>query len=319
MKRIKGISLIVLSVTIIVMIIIAGTVILTLTNTNVIDQAESAVQKHNDANEKDILVLAWGEYMASLLSNPTAELKVEGATVTGNNITGWTVSFNSGNKYKVSSKGEIIKDEVQEGSVIDDAKVEAILLRAADELWNNSTVNENIVLELKQELNLKHVNGNKWEDIFYTFIDSTKQNTDGIYNTEIYFYEIDRIYLLSTECDENWNAKHEVKYESKEENKVLYEYAAKLEQIRKELEVAFVGKTVSEMQEKHTDKTLEQYILDNCKSIKTIEFSSYFDDTFISSMTFEYSNMENGFFGDTLHFNTNEEGKYIRVTITAGS
>ncbi len=310
----KGISLIVLIVTIIIMIIIAGAVIISLSEINVIDQAESAVQKHNDANEKDILVLAWGEYMASLLSNPTAELKVEGATVTGDNTSGWTVIFTSGNKYHVSSKGEITKEGVQEGPVIDDTKVEAILVK----LLQGDT-DKGLILELKQELNLEHVNENDILDILYMFSHPTKRDEDGNYNMEIYFYEIDRIYLLSIEYDENENEKYEVKYESKEENKELYEYAAKLEQIRQELEVAFVGKTVSEMQEKYTDRTLEQYILDNCKSIKTIELSSYFDDTLISDMTFEYSNMENEFFGDTLRFNTNEEGKYIRVTIAGGS
>ena len=109
----KGISLIVLIITIIVMIIIAGAVILTLSESNVIDQAESAVQKHNESNEKDMLVLAWGEYMAVSLSNPVADLKVQSATVTGNNTNGWQVTFPSGNKYQVSAKGQITKDGVQ--------------------------------------------------------------------------------------------------------------------------------------------------------------------------------------------------------------
>ena len=44
MKKIKGISLIVTVITIIIMIIVAGAVILTLTNTNIIDQADNATK-----------------------------------------------------------------------------------------------------------------------------------------------------------------------------------------------------------------------------------------------------------------------------------
>ena len=47
MKQKNGISLIVLVVVIIVMLIISGAVIISLTNSNVIDMGEQAVQKHN--------------------------------------------------------------------------------------------------------------------------------------------------------------------------------------------------------------------------------------------------------------------------------
>lgn len=53
----KGISLIVLVITIIVMIIIAGAIIISLSQTNVIDQAETATQKSNDAEAKSLVAL----------------------------------------------------------------------------------------------------------------------------------------------------------------------------------------------------------------------------------------------------------------------
>ena len=59
MKRKSGISLIVLVVTIIVMIIISGAVIITLTATNVIDQAENATAKYNKQQYK---VMIGNEY-----------------------------------------------------------------------------------------------------------------------------------------------------------------------------------------------------------------------------------------------------------------
>lgn len=58
----KGISLIVLIITIIVMIIIAGAIIMSLSNTNIIDLAGNAVDEHNIAVEKEKIMLAIQEY-----------------------------------------------------------------------------------------------------------------------------------------------------------------------------------------------------------------------------------------------------------------
>ena len=65
MKEKKGISLIVLIVTIIVMIIIAGAIIISLTETNVIDQAEVAVEKHNLSELKSASSLAYANWLLS--------------------------------------------------------------------------------------------------------------------------------------------------------------------------------------------------------------------------------------------------------------
>ena len=48
----KGISLIVLVITIIVMIIIAGAIIISLNSTNVLDKADTAVVNSNEAELK---------------------------------------------------------------------------------------------------------------------------------------------------------------------------------------------------------------------------------------------------------------------------
>ena len=65
MKEKKGISLIVLIVTIIVMIIIAGAIILSLTETNIIDQAEVAVEKHNLSEMKSAASMAYADWLAN--------------------------------------------------------------------------------------------------------------------------------------------------------------------------------------------------------------------------------------------------------------
>ena len=59
----KGISLIVLVITIIVMIIIAGAIIITLNNTNVINRSEEAVIASDLANAKAELTLKYSEIM----------------------------------------------------------------------------------------------------------------------------------------------------------------------------------------------------------------------------------------------------------------
>ena len=61
MKQKKGISLIVLIITIIIMIIISGAIILTLTETNIIDQAETAVNKYNETELKQRVGLVFTE------------------------------------------------------------------------------------------------------------------------------------------------------------------------------------------------------------------------------------------------------------------
>ena len=66
MKQRKGISLIVLVITIIIMIIISGAIILTLTETNVIDQAEDATYAYNN---KQYFELIRNEYLMLRVSD----------------------------------------------------------------------------------------------------------------------------------------------------------------------------------------------------------------------------------------------------------
>ena len=61
MQKRRGISLIVLVITIIVMIILAGAIILTLNNSGIIGRASSAVEETNLATAKDVASLAWAE------------------------------------------------------------------------------------------------------------------------------------------------------------------------------------------------------------------------------------------------------------------
>ena len=71
MKRNKGISLIVLVITIIVMIILAGAIILSLNNAGIIGKANQAVDASNEAQIKNIVQVYWAEAYASGLRKKT--------------------------------------------------------------------------------------------------------------------------------------------------------------------------------------------------------------------------------------------------------
>jgi len=57
----KGISLIVLVITIIVMIIIAGAIIISLSQNNIVTQATTARDKANEANARAVIVATWAD------------------------------------------------------------------------------------------------------------------------------------------------------------------------------------------------------------------------------------------------------------------
>ena len=65
MKIKQGISLIVLVITIIVMLILAGAIILTLNNSGIIDRASNAVEETNLATIKELTQMAWADAYAS--------------------------------------------------------------------------------------------------------------------------------------------------------------------------------------------------------------------------------------------------------------
>ena len=65
----KGISLIVLVITIIVMIIIAGAIIISLNSTNVLDKANTAVSVSNEAELKSAVALAYMNSYAEYWDN----------------------------------------------------------------------------------------------------------------------------------------------------------------------------------------------------------------------------------------------------------
>ena len=68
----KGISLIVLVITIIVMIIIAGAIIISLSQNNIVDEATTARDDANLANVRAIVVAAWADSAVSAVDETGA-------------------------------------------------------------------------------------------------------------------------------------------------------------------------------------------------------------------------------------------------------
>ena len=129
-KDMKGITLIALVITIIVLLILAGVSIATLTGQNgILTQANNAKTQTEIANEKEAISLAYTGAMADKKGrdNVTADdmnrqfgLNGTEATASGSNPI--TVSFDSGREYTIDSNGNI--SDPEESNIIAKIKIE---------------------------------------------------------------------------------------------------------------------------------------------------------------------------------------------------
>jgi len=124
MKRNKsGISLIVLVITIIVMIILAGAIIISLSNSGIIGRAEEAVDVTNIKQIQQIAALAWSEAYIDKLEGKTVDMKsrVEKA-LEQNNVKPDNYVINvTDNGVEVLEKklGSLIKSAADYGKTVD--------------------------------------------------------------------------------------------------------------------------------------------------------------------------------------------------------
>ena len=111
MRRKQGISLIVLVITIIVMIILAASVVITLSNTGVINRAGEAVDLTNESAVQDLAALVWADaYMdnkrgTDLVNEVTTKLGEQGVTSDKWNITVTDTGVTVTNKNSSSGTG----------------------------------------------------------------------------------------------------------------------------------------------------------------------------------------------------------------------
>lgn len=114
MKKKKAVSLIVLVITIIVMAILAATIIIALSNANIIEQAQKTKENANQASEKEALSVALAEWkIVEAKETKTFEEfmkeKFGEENVTKTSEDEVTVTMESENKYETKTDGTITK------------------------------------------------------------------------------------------------------------------------------------------------------------------------------------------------------------------
>ena len=113
----SGITLISLIITIIIMLILVGVTVSISINGGLFSISKDATSRTQIAKEKEQIMAGYSAYQMASVQGEEANLEVAGATVAGNEDSGWIITFNeTGNKYNLYADGKIekIEDEVIE-------------------------------------------------------------------------------------------------------------------------------------------------------------------------------------------------------------
>ena len=101
-----------LIITIIVLLILAMVSIKIITNHDVIKYSKDATNNYSAEEEIEKIKLGLASRRMGTATNASAELKVDGATVTGDANTGWLVTFpKTGDEFTVNLNGDITKKD----------------------------------------------------------------------------------------------------------------------------------------------------------------------------------------------------------------
>ena len=106
----RGITLVALIITIIVLLILAMVSIRLVMNGGIIGKSQKATSDYTIAEEKEQIKLGHKEYQMAKFVEENPTLKVEGATVTGDETSIWTITFGKTNNQYTLSKDGIITD-----------------------------------------------------------------------------------------------------------------------------------------------------------------------------------------------------------------
>ena len=106
----RGITLVALIITIIVLLILAMVSIRLVMNGGIIGRAKNGTKVYSVSEEKEQIQLGVKEFQMAQFEGG-AQLKVEGAEVTPKNEGGWTVAFATGRTYNVTADGTITGGE----------------------------------------------------------------------------------------------------------------------------------------------------------------------------------------------------------------
>ena len=112
----KGITLIALIITIVVLLILAVVAINSVKDGGIISHAQKAANDYTIAQEKEKIGIGYSEYIINKNISEDADLKVEGAIVTGSEEEGFVVEFEKTHTiYSVSKNGDITPFKNEEG------------------------------------------------------------------------------------------------------------------------------------------------------------------------------------------------------------
>ena len=190
LKNNKGITLVALVITIIVLLILAMVSIKIAIDGGLITKAKDATDTHTIGAEKEAIQLGYASYQIDLANNKQASLRVKDAT-TEPTSEGWKVTFSetTGNVYTINNKGEIT-GPTKEEKTEDDIAMEKYVL--GDNLQGQ--VMGNLISD-KDNMIFKQLNG---KDV--TYLDMAPYVTGGEtiypafylkYNNKVYRTQLD--------------------------------------------------------------------------------------------------------------------------------
>ena len=186
----KGITLVALVITIIVLLILAMVSIKIAIDGGLITKAKDATDTHIIGAEEEAIQLGYSEYQIDLANNKPASLTVKDAT-TEQTAEGWKVTFSgtTGNVYTINNKGKIT-GPTKEEKTEDDMAMEKYAL--GDNLQGQVMGN---LLSDKDNMIFKQLNG---KDV--TYLDMAPYFTGGEkidaafylkYNNKVYRTQLD--------------------------------------------------------------------------------------------------------------------------------
>ena len=109
LKNNKGITIVTLVITIIIMLILAGVTVKITTGKGTINEAENTKSEYNLEEEKAKIKSGYLSYISAKMTDDDAQLSIKDAQKTGNATSGWTVTFTkTNNEYRLTKDGKVI-------------------------------------------------------------------------------------------------------------------------------------------------------------------------------------------------------------------
>ena len=117
LKNNKGITIVALVITIIIMLILAGVTVKIATGGGIIDKTKNTSDEFEIEQEKEKVKSGYLSYKTAKMVDNDAKLFVEDAKTTGNATSGWSVTFTkTNNKYKLTKDGKVTLKKQGNGS-----------------------------------------------------------------------------------------------------------------------------------------------------------------------------------------------------------